>query len=129
MLLFGVLPTAAILVGIIVWLVLSLAGELRAANQNDMRMLATRVAAEIERGNTRAVLVAQVMAHAQQNGLFEPEDVPQEEEEEESMEGSSPVEEGRPWAWPRPRAPWRNRLQPVQSNRLRVLQGQQTHSG
>jgi signal transduction histidine kinase/DNA-binding response OmpR family regulator len=35
-----------------------------------MQTLADRVAAEIERGNTRAVLTAQIMAFAQENGMF-----------------------------------------------------------
>jgi signal transduction histidine kinase/DNA-binding response OmpR family regulator len=70
MLLLGVLPTALVLLGIIVWLTSAIVGELRADNEHDMRILADRVAAEIERGNTRAVLIAEVMAEAQMNGLF-----------------------------------------------------------
>jgi signal transduction histidine kinase/CheY-like chemotaxis protein len=70
MLLIGVLPTALILLGIIVWLALAMYGALRAENERGMQILADRVAAEIERGNTRAVLVAQVMAAAQVNGMF-----------------------------------------------------------
>ncbi|MGI9592118.1 MAG: response regulator [Myxococcota bacterium] len=70
MLLLGVLPTAVVLAGIIVWLALAMYSALRSENEHGMRILADRVAAEIERGNTRAVLVAQVMAAAQTNGLF-----------------------------------------------------------
>jgi hypothetical protein len=50
MLLFGVFPTAAILLGIIAWLAASMLRELRAENEHDMQILADRVAAEIERG-------------------------------------------------------------------------------
>ncbi len=70
MLLLGVLPTAVILVGIILWLATAMYSALRAENEHGMQILADRVAAEIERGNTRAVLVAQVMAAAQTNGMF-----------------------------------------------------------
>jgi signal transduction histidine kinase/CheY-like chemotaxis protein len=70
MLLFGVLPTAVILLGINAWLASTMVSELRAENEHDMQMLAERVATEIDRGNTRAVLVAQVMAFAQANGMF-----------------------------------------------------------
>jgi hypothetical protein len=70
MLLFGVFPTALILLGINAWLANTMVNELRSENEHDMQMLAERVAAEIDRGNTRAVLVAQVMAFAQSNGMF-----------------------------------------------------------
>ncbi len=70
MLLLGVLPSAVILAGILLWFAVSMVGELREENEHDMQILADRVAAEIERGNTRAVLMAQVMAQAQENGLF-----------------------------------------------------------
>ncbi|TFH20867.1 MAG: hypothetical protein E4H03_11520, partial [Myxococcales bacterium] len=70
MLLFGVLPTVVVLLGLIVWLASAMYSALRTANEHDMQLLADGVAAEIERGNTRAVLVAEVMAFAQQNGMF-----------------------------------------------------------
>ncbi len=70
MLIFGVLPTAAILLGLIVYVAVTMYGALRAQNEEAMRTLADRVAGEIERGNTRAVLAVQVMAYAQENGLF-----------------------------------------------------------
>ena len=70
MLLFGVFPTAAILLGIILWLADTMVSELRIENEHEMQLLADLVATEIDRGNTRAVLVAQVMAFAQSNGMF-----------------------------------------------------------
>jgi signal transduction histidine kinase/DNA-binding response OmpR family regulator len=70
MLIFGVLPTAAILLGLIVYVSATMYAALRTQNEEAMRNLAERVAGEIERGNTRAVLAAQVMAHAQEHGLF-----------------------------------------------------------
>ncbi|MEE8311661.1 MAG: response regulator [Candidatus Binatia bacterium] len=70
MLLFGVLPTVVVLLGLIVWLAGAMYSALRIANEHDMQLLADGVAAEIERGNTRAVLIAEVMAFAQQNGMF-----------------------------------------------------------
>ena len=70
MLLFGVLPTAAILLGLIVYVAVTMYGALRTQNEEAMRTLADRVAGEIERGNTRAVMAVQVMAYAQENGLF-----------------------------------------------------------
>ena len=70
MLLFGVLPTVAVLLGLIVWLASAMYSALRVENEQAMALLADSVAAEIERGNTRAVLMAEVMAFAQQNGLF-----------------------------------------------------------
>ena len=68
MLLLGLLPTAVVLLGIILWLASAMYSALRTANEHDMEVQAAVVAAEIERGNTRAVLIAQVMAVAQQNG-------------------------------------------------------------
>jgi len=70
MLVVGVLPTAAILLGIIFFTANEMAETLRAENERNMKILADRVAAEIERGNTRAVLAVEVMAGAQQNGMF-----------------------------------------------------------
>ncbi len=70
MLLLAVLPTATVLLGIIFYVSLVMYQALREENERAMQILADRVAAEIERGNTRAVLAAQVMAIAQENGLF-----------------------------------------------------------
>ncbi len=70
MLLFAVLPTAAVLLGIIFYVSLVMYQALREENEGAMQILADRVAVEIEQGNTRAVLAAQVMAIAQENGLF-----------------------------------------------------------
>jgi signal transduction histidine kinase/DNA-binding response OmpR family regulator len=70
MLVFGVLPTALILLGINAWLASTMISELRSENEHEMQLLADGVATEIDHGNTRAVLVAQVMAFAQSNGMF-----------------------------------------------------------
>ncbi len=70
MLVLGILPTALVLLGIIGLLASSMFDALRAQNEHAMQILVDRVAAEIERGNTRAVLMAQVMAAAQTNGMF-----------------------------------------------------------
>ena len=70
MLVVGVVPTAAILLGIIFYTANEMAEALRAENERNMTILADRVAAEIERGNTRAVLAVEVMASAQENGMF-----------------------------------------------------------
>ena len=70
MLLLGLLPTAVILAAITVWLALAMFSALRAENEDAMQILADGGATEIERGNTRAVLAAQVMATAQVNGMF-----------------------------------------------------------
>jgi PAS domain S-box-containing protein len=70
MLLLGVLPTGLILAGVVLWTAWRMSGELNALSEEKIRVLAERAAAEIERGNTRAVLAAQVMAEAQMNGMF-----------------------------------------------------------
>ena len=70
MLLLAVLPTAVVLLGIILYASIVMYQALREENERSMQILADRVAVEIERGNTRAVLAAQVMAIAQEKGLF-----------------------------------------------------------
>ena len=70
MLLFGIVPTGILLTAIIVLTAARMGGELRAEREETLRLLAQRVATEIERGNTRAVLVAEMMAEAQAHGLF-----------------------------------------------------------
>ena len=62
MLLVGVLPAVVVLLAFIVWLADTMYTALRAENERQMQILADGVATEIERGNTRAVLAAQVMA-------------------------------------------------------------------
>ena len=70
MLLFGILPTGALLTAVVLLTTMRMSDHLRTENEGSLRLLADRVAAEIERGNTRAVLAAQVMAEAQVHGLF-----------------------------------------------------------
>ena len=70
MLLFGVLPTLLLLIGFLTWMTTVVYRDLLSANEQQMVVLAEAVAAEIERGNTRAVMAAQVMALAQEGGMF-----------------------------------------------------------
>ena len=70
MLLFGVLPTLLLLIGFLTWMTTVAYRDLLSANEQQMVVLAEAVAAEIERGNTRAVMAAQVMALAQEGGMF-----------------------------------------------------------
>jgi signal transduction histidine kinase/DNA-binding response OmpR family regulator len=70
MLILGVLPSVSILLGILFYVIAGMYDSLRSLNEHEMRVLADRVAAEIDQGNTSAVLAAQVMAIAQQEGLF-----------------------------------------------------------
>ena len=70
MLLLGVLPSVGILLGILFYVIAGMYDSLRALNEHEMRVVADVVATEIELGNTRAVLTVEVMALAQQDGLF-----------------------------------------------------------
>ena len=70
MLLLGVVPSASILLGILVYVIAGMYGSLRSLNENNMRVLADGVATDIDIGNTRAILAVKVMALAQQEGLF-----------------------------------------------------------
>lgn len=67
-LLTAVLPTVAILVGIIVYTTVSLSREVRSEAERSLQNLAETVAGEVERANSRAVMAARVMAHAQEGG-------------------------------------------------------------
>ena len=70
MLVLGVLPSVGILLGILFYVIAGMYESLRALNEHEMRVVADGVATEIDRGNTRAVLAVEVMALAQENGLF-----------------------------------------------------------
>jgi len=70
MLLFGILPTGVLLTAVVLLTAMRMSDHLRSESEDSIRLLADRVSAEIERGNTRAVLAAQVMAEAQVHGLF-----------------------------------------------------------
>ncbi|MHC4992595.1 MAG: cache domain-containing protein, partial [Planctomycetota bacterium] len=70
MLLFGIIPTGLVLSAVAIITAVQMAGELRATREETLRVLADRVATEIERGNTRAVLAAELMAEAQVQGMF-----------------------------------------------------------
>ena len=67
-LLLAVLPTVAILLGVIVYTSLRMSAEVRAEAERSLQSLAENVAGEIERSNARAVLAAEMMAHAQESG-------------------------------------------------------------
>jgi signal transduction histidine kinase/DNA-binding response OmpR family regulator/HPt (histidine-containing phosphotransfer) domain-containing protein/HAMP domain-containing protein len=70
LLLFGVLPTVVVLVGIVLYSAQSMYTLAREENEQQLRSLATNVAQEIERFNSRAVLATQIMALAEEHGLF-----------------------------------------------------------
>jgi len=70
MLLFGVFPAVFVLLGILLYVIAGMYSALRGENEREMQIIADLVALEIDRGNTRAVLAVEVMALAQQNGLF-----------------------------------------------------------
>ncbi len=70
MFLFGIIPTGLALSAVAIITSIQMAGELRAVHEETLGIIADRVATEIERGNTRAVLAAEVMAEAQVNGMF-----------------------------------------------------------
>ena len=70
MLLFGFIPTGVILTAVVLFTTARMSLELHREREETLRVLAVRVATEIERSNTRAVLAAEVMASAQVHGLF-----------------------------------------------------------
>ncbi|NOX99311.1 MAG: histidine kinase, partial [Verrucomicrobia bacterium] len=70
MLLFGVIPAGAILTAIVLFTTWTMFRSVRHHSEISLKKLTSEVAAEIERGNTRAVLTAQVMAWAQVGGMF-----------------------------------------------------------
>jgi PAS domain S-box-containing protein len=67
-LLFAALPTVVFLLGIIIYTSARMSSEVRKEAERSLQSHAQNVAAEIERANTRAVLAAEVMAHAQESG-------------------------------------------------------------
>ncbi|MFT5366961.1 MAG: two-component system sensor histidine kinase/response regulator [Candidatus Latescibacterota bacterium] len=67
-LLFSVVPTVSILFGIIIYTALSMSDEMRKENESLLQNLSEKVALEIERSNSHAVTVAQVMVYAQESG-------------------------------------------------------------
>ncbi|HHJ15235.1 MAG TPA: response regulator [Gammaproteobacteria bacterium] len=69
-LLFGVLPTIAMLAAIVAYNASNLYSRVRADNEQLLHNLAIELAGEIELTNNRAVMAAQVMALAQEAGLF-----------------------------------------------------------
>ena len=68
--LFGVLPTILLLVGIVSYEASTQYSLARSYNESLLRSMAVEAAKEIERTNNRAVMAAQVMAMAQEHGLF-----------------------------------------------------------
>ena len=70
MLLFGVVPTGVILTAMVLVSTVTMFQSVRRQSEDALKKLTNEVAAEIERGNSRAVLAAQVMAWSQVNSLF-----------------------------------------------------------
>jgi signal transduction histidine kinase/CheY-like chemotaxis protein len=70
MLLFGIVPVGLILTTLVIVTALRMFASARSASEAALRLIADRVAAEIERGNTRAVLASKMMVLAQMEGLF-----------------------------------------------------------
>src|SRR5215475_7964315 len=70
MLLFGIVPAGLILTALVLAVALRMFASTRSDGEARLRLMADRVASEVERGNTRAVLAAKVMAFAQMNGMF-----------------------------------------------------------
>ena len=69
-LLFAGLPAVIIMLLVMVFVTLGFLNSQRASLEASLELLASQVAAEIERGNTRATMTAQIMAFAQQSGMF-----------------------------------------------------------
>ena len=70
LLFFGIVPSTLIFVCAIAYGAWSTLIAARAEQEQTLRNLAEQVALEVERGNTRAVLAAEVMALAQTSGQF-----------------------------------------------------------
>ena len=70
MVLFGMVPAALIMLLLVVFVVITLFRQLLDENASSLRILASRVAAEVEQGNTRAIMAARMMAISQRHGLF-----------------------------------------------------------
>jgi PAS domain S-box-containing protein len=69
-LLFGGLPSVAIMAIVTAFVTLRLVDAQRASLENTLKQVAEQVAAEIDRGNTKAVMASTIMALAQQRGMF-----------------------------------------------------------
>ena len=70
MLLLGILPLGLLLTAVIFMAAMRMSDHLRNEKEVELKLLAERAAAEVERGNTRAVLASHLMAEAQVRGLF-----------------------------------------------------------
>ncbi|MFT4925207.1 MAG: signal transduction histidine kinase/CheY-like chemotaxis protein [Phenylobacterium sp.] len=70
MILFGIVPTVLILLFIIIFATATNYSAALVANENFLKGIASKVAAEVERANAHSVVVAKTMAHAQENGLY-----------------------------------------------------------
>ena len=70
MLLFGIVPAGLVLTTLVIVTAWRMFASARSASEAALRLLADRVAAEIERGNTRAVLASKMLVFAQMDGLF-----------------------------------------------------------
>ena len=70
LLFFVLVPTVVIFGAVIVFRAINTFRVVSEQAQGSLRRLADQVAAEVERGNTRAVLAAQMMAFAQEEDLF-----------------------------------------------------------
>lgn len=70
MLLFGVVPAGFILTVLVLVTTITMYDSVRKRSEESLRGLTNGVAAEIERGNAKAVLTAKVMAWAQSNEMF-----------------------------------------------------------
>jgi signal transduction histidine kinase/DNA-binding response OmpR family regulator/HPt (histidine-containing phosphotransfer) domain-containing protein len=70
MLLFGIVPVGLILTTLVIVTALRMFASARNASEEALRLTADRVAAEIERGNTLAVLASKMLVFAQMDGLF-----------------------------------------------------------
>ena len=69
-LLLGVLPSLLLLLAIVLYTGYSTLRSERTRTEAGLRVRAEQIAAEIERGNTRAVVTVKAMAFAQQSGQF-----------------------------------------------------------
>ncbi len=69
-LLLGVLPSLLLLTAIVVYTGYSTLRSERARTEAGLRIRVEQIAAEIERGNTRAIMAVKTMAFAQQSGQF-----------------------------------------------------------
>jgi methyl-accepting chemotaxis protein len=69
-LLLGVLPSLLLLLGIVLYTGYSTLRSEQARTEAGLRVRAEQIAAEIERGNTRAVVTVKAMAFAQESGQF-----------------------------------------------------------